>query len=310
MRLSASIILLRKQKQQPLAAATTSCFKMLFVQRSQSISSPGMYAFPGGVYEKLSDASCLKTTALRELFEETGILFGLSKNNDSHKQLNHETIQKERQSLRNNDIQFDNFLEKYSINIEAQKEHMKHFSTFITPEFASPKYITPFFLFDISDDELCCDYMEADLTETAGLKWLTPADAIALNDAKVIKYLPPQAYAIHILNKFDSIEAAMNSINYGHPTPTTRNAVTVDNVFDIRDDRGVRPIKPFKLPSTTSRHLSSDSISDNSRQNTFVLAFPGDEEHDEYPSDTGARHRLLCQQPMGHGFSLQTNILF
>ena len=197
MRLSASIVLLRRQP-----TNSSDSFKILFVQRSENISSPGLFTFPGGVYEKLSDSSCLKTTALRELFEETGILFGMpiKANNTSkhHQQLDEKSIQLERHNLHNNSISFETFLNKYDLDLDKQKKSLKHFTTFITPDFASPKFVTSFFIKDISDDERCCDFMKEDATETASLEWLTPSEAMHENDAGRIKYLPPQAYIISV----------------------------------------------------------------------------------------------------------------
>ena len=300
MRLSASVVLLRRQHNVVNTSLPGNGFQILFVQRSKSISSPGMYTFPGGVYEDNSDSKCLRKTALRELFEETGILFGTTTTiGENDPKVNKDIVNSERIKLRESDnVRFDNFLNKYDIKIETTLRSMRHFTTFITPDFAKPKFITPFFLIDISDDGSCCDYMKADLTETASLEWLTPSEAISLNNSGDIKYLPPQAYILHILNKHETTSEVSELF-----TETEVSDVNINNVLSVKDERGFHPIKPFKLPADETKvELNSDG-----KSKSAILAYPGDEKHNQYPGDCGALHRMHCQLPMGRGFSLQSS---
>jgi 8-oxo-dGTP pyrophosphatase MutT (NUDIX family) len=301
MRLSASIVLLKRQPK-------SSNFKILFVERSKSISSPGMFTFPGGVYDKLNDSSCLRMTALRELFEETGILFGFPKDMSNNLRANFEN---ERNNLRNGEIQFNNLLNKYDINLTSEMKSLKHFTTFITPDFAKPKFITPFFVKDISDDMSCCDIMKPDLTETQSLKWLTPSEAIERNNIGKMKYLPPQAYIVQLLNQYKTLDNVMSSL-VKNETQNHRE-VTVDNVLDIRDLRNMVPIKPLKLSSHSSEcdHDSDrdrDSSDKGGKDKEAILVFPGDQMHGEYPGIEGQRHRIRARLPMGIGFKFESNL--
>ena len=104
--------------------------------------------------------------------------------------------------------------------------------------------------------------------------------------------------------------------------------VTIDNVMELRDDRGVRPIKPFLLPPhvitfedqysdlndsigcITSNSSESNNNADWNGNKCTILTFPGDDKHDLFPGDTMARHRTYCRQPIGHGFKLEGTMLF
>lgn len=276
---SASMILLKR-----LTKPTTSGYNYkILCQKRGNISNRGLYAFPGGAYDK-EDISLLKT-ALRELYEETGIL---------HYHGNDNEFSMLRRQL-DSDPEYVHSLWGAASNIPE----VFHYCTFITPIFEKKRFSTMFFLSEICHTRT--DNMVTDGAEVELNHWLDPAVVLFMHQQADIKMLPPQFYIFHNLSRHRCIDGLLTELREVSRENTKSRRYCPDEVTTTTDCRGYPPMRPTPV---TAQMPSGDDV-----DAVVTLALPLDEQHDVYPGASGDRHRIRAVKPIGTGsYSFEVNL--
>ena len=259
-RISASVVVIRP-------SSKSSQFEVLMVKRSPRLKSFASFqVFPGGV-EDSADAS-LSETALRELFEETGILLGEREDGGSgicSRSYSFESSAKAdllQEKVRENAAMFSAVYQNLGIKPASR---LVDFCQFLTPVFEKRRYLAHFFLTRIEKEDDARVHLFRG--ESTSYSWVTPQDAIELNARGMFDMLPPQFYILNTLRGYTS-------------------------VFEVEDAVPMHMV-----------HIQPHPVEMN--KSRLVLAYPGDEEYpDEHSSNDdkqGRRHRLRCTLPMGKG---------
>ncbi|KAI6036429.1 NUDIX domain-containing protein, partial [Pisolithus microcarpus] len=111
--------------------------EVLLVQRSsQTRSFAGMHVFPGGNFDAGRDTS-LAITAIRETFEETGLLLTSPK---SPRTLSKSDLDWTRRAVHHQELDFQTFLLRHKCVLALESLH--HFTTWITPRFRTQFFIS------------------------------------------------------------------------------------------------------------------------------------------------------------------------
>ena len=263
-RLSASVVLLR-----PSARKQKQNFEVLMLKRSPRLNSfASFHVFPGGVVDKADGG--LVMTALRELFEETGILLcdggkgGLR--SSAHRFASSVDSQALQKSVSDDASTFSTVYESRG-KIPASSS-LVDFCQFLTPVFEKRRYLAHFFLTFIENDA----DVHISQDESSSFLWISPTEAIEQNAQGKLDMLPPQYYILTLLSQLDSMSALEASVPM-HGAP----------------------IQPHPVEMNKKR---------------LILAYPGDEDYPSTSDAApGNRHRLRCTLPMGSGgFEIEKNI--
>jgi 8-oxo-dGTP pyrophosphatase MutT (NUDIX family) len=186
---AASVILLRR---------AASGFEVFFVRRHKGSSfMASAYVFPGGAAEPGEDA---RTAAVRELFEEAGVLFA----RDAGVQA--ETLEVPNQDrLRKKILEGKPATEALAMaGLTWAVDALVPWSHWITPSVESPKrFSARFFVAELPAGQ----EPHFDATETVDQAWVAPADAIAR--AGELMLPPPQIRTCWELARLPSIEAVL-----------------------------------------------------------------------------------------------------
>lgn len=148
------------------------------------------------------DPSILWIIAIRELFEETGIL--IAGNNETKLieiiEKNAEKLKKYQESLQKDRINMTSVLAKENLYYSANKLH--YFGRFITPEASPIRFDTQFFLCEFPHDQNINLFFD-ELTEG---QWGSPKEFIKQYRKKEIKLIFPQYSTLKRLKKYRTIQ--------------------------------------------------------------------------------------------------------
>lgn len=218
-RLSASLLVLRS------STTAREGFQVLMVQRSRSMKfASAMWAFPGGVYdsdgdgdgsvkdgmELSTDVETLRSCALREAFEETGIL-------PLKPGATLETTATEwkrwRTRVHDHGAQWHAFQEQV-LGSRTLFGPCLSYCCFLTPEFEAKRggrqYLTHFFACEINSKVTGpWDKVVTDDNETVNHAWVSPSEALRRNHDGSMKMFPPQSYILSRMCMFKSVADAM-----------------------------------------------------------------------------------------------------
>ena len=151
------------------------------------------------------EAGALFIAALRELFEEAGVLLardadGLSIGAAS---ADWERVAAERIAVRNATLSFADFLTRHDWYADARA--LTLFSHWITPPSEPRRYNTHFFFAVAPADQVAL----ADAFETHDGLWIAPAEALARRRAGSMHLVYPTIKHLTRLESFDSVPAAL-----------------------------------------------------------------------------------------------------
>ena len=213
-KLSATVVILKEDQ---------NVLKILLVRRRPGDAFGDSYAFPGGVLDKDEINNCipswklsnktasknLKTqkglsyysAAIRELFEETGIL--LAKNRLGQWVAINEKIIQERNLLNEKKLNWIDFLNQHNLSIAA--ESLNYFAFWETPYTESKRWETRFFLSKLPPQQLAVQ----DGNEVTDCLWIEPKRALALNNQGKLNMPMPTISCILDISSFITI----NEIN-------------------------------------------------------------------------------------------------
>ncbi|KIK31027.1 hypothetical protein PISMIDRAFT_669972 [Pisolithus microcarpus 441] len=178
--------------------------EVLLVQRSsQTRSFAGMHVFPGGNFDAGRDTS-LAITAIRETFEETGLLLTSPK---SPRTLSKSDLDWTRRAVHHQELDFQTFLLRHKCVLPLESLH--HFTTWITPSYASRRFRTQFFISFLptclEGDPSGASIGRVPTTdggeEVQSTCFVHPRVAIAEFKKGSIKLAPPQYYILETLRQ-------------------------------------------------------------------------------------------------------------
>lgn len=162
--------------------------------------------------------------ATRETFEETGIFLS----NDPHDPL---TLVRCRQQLLAGETTFADILkrEKWTLSLDR----LKYFAHWITPEFLPYRYDVRFFVTVAPAGQEAAH----DGIELTGHTWITPRRALREYEENRFNIVLPTIMTLRELNRFDSIEAVIQSVETKTVPPvltkiTKKNGLLVEIMPD------------------------------------------------------------------------------
>jgi recombination protein RecT len=241
-RLAASVI---------VARPASNGFELYMTRRSaRSGFAPGAYVFPGGTIdeqdctsaakartlglhgERLADdrvdvTGSLAIAALRELFEEAGILIACASDGTAigAPAMRAADLGSERLLVGNGSLPFAEFLQRHGWYADARA--LATFSHWITP-LSEPRRYDTYFFFTAAP---CEGAGEADAFETHDGLWLSPAQALERNRAGTFHLVFPTVKHLERLAAFDSLERVMHFAR-SKPIVTIMPATSQDG-FDL-----------------------------------------------------------------------------
>ena len=246
-RTAATVILIREGRKSP--------FEVFLMRRhKEQRFMGGAFVFPGGAQDLKDNAPMadhyeendhlenvlgrlrksgmsrdkalgLLFTAIRETFEESGVLFGL-----------------DRQMTANGytgPAGFRTALHDGSITLEevAGKMEMKYtpgsltpYARWITPEIETRRFDTWFFLARLPEDQNPVH----DSVELVESIWLTPEEALQRQKEKGILLMPPTLKILEELSAFTSVDALFSAARHKSLHPILPQAVTSEIRFGIK----------------------------------------------------------------------------
>ncbi|KAF8525072.1 NUDIX domain-containing protein [Hysterangium stoloniferum] len=262
-RISSSLIVINDQN------------RVLMVERNpNSKSFAGAYVFPGGVLDAQQDTSN-KLTAIRETFEETGVL--LASPLGSSPIPSPETLNVARRSIHSQKIPFTTFLAQNGLTADVNV--LLPFTQWITPNMVPRRFHAYFFVvflptkssFDNTSQQGLQQLPTSDGgVEVISVRFLKPQDAITEFKNDKISLLPPQYYLLDTLASILSGDKT---------TLEQKNIVSrlANGPF------GQMSINPVLLPEKDEEGCSA-------------LTYEGDEARG---GDPGARHRTVVRHEKG-----------
>jgi 8-oxo-dGTP pyrophosphatase MutT (NUDIX family) len=216
---SSTVILLREER------GAGGPFSILMLERHGSITFPGVHAFPGGVVEPgdaaiagalppatqawapagegdtRADAAPYWVAAVRELFEEMGILLATDDGRPIGGPLD-EGVLALRDRLHAGEG-FGSLLAERGL--VPATETLFYFARWITPRMNPKRFDTRFLVGRVPERQDAV----VDGTETVAHEWLTPAAALQAYLDGRIQLIPPTVRTLDDLTRFDSIDAVL-----------------------------------------------------------------------------------------------------
>ncbi|EIM89779.1 uncharacterized protein STEHIDRAFT_52074 [Stereum hirsutum FP-91666 SS1] len=122
-----------------------SANEVLLVQRNKTHSFGGMHVFPGGNYDAKQDES-YEMTAIRETFEETGVLLAsASASSPTHFRLTNEEMERVREEIHSGRLLFKDFLHKHGLTPDVSS--LLPFTQWVTPPPVLRRFHAYFFVY-------------------------------------------------------------------------------------------------------------------------------------------------------------------
>jgi 8-oxo-dGTP pyrophosphatase MutT (NUDIX family) len=189
------------------AAAAVDAVEVFMIRRLVAMSfAGGMHVFPGGVVDPADrigrDAdAALATAAIRETFEESGLLFATGTAHDVA------ALEADRLALIRHCATLDDVLSRH--RLQPRLDLLRPWSRWITPDFEPRRYDTGFFVATAPPGQDARDVGgESDAAE-----WVTPAYALAAAARGEWLLMPPTEATLHELVGYrsaaDVFEAAL-----------------------------------------------------------------------------------------------------
>ena len=169
----------------------------LLVRGQASKFMPGRYVFPGGRLEPRDgedDDRGRRVCALRELFEEAGVLLASGPEPDPGR------ADLARGSLQRAEAGLAQALD--GLGLKPETAALTPHARWITPEFRPKRFDTTFYLALMPGGQMA----RSDFLETCGGAWLGPEAAVAANQAGRVALAPPQVRLIGELAGFASLD--------------------------------------------------------------------------------------------------------
>lgn len=220
-----------------VATQSPAGLEFLLLQRpADARFGAGAWAFPGGAIDE--DDGCAMwadrlpgagetaacAAALRELFEETGIVPAAPRG------CGRDALDEARQALLSERIRFSRVAERLELDFSSAR--IAYFARWITPRGAALRFDTRFFLLSLEERPPCVRLTP----EHDAAIWTTPAAALRRFAAGRLPMMFPTARTIERLAGFRSVEEAMAALRGVHVEPALVRLGVGEN--------GVAPLAP------------------------------------------------------------------
>ena len=274
---AATVMILR-----PCPDANVKDIEVLMVLRNRKSSFvPGYYVFPGGVVDpddfgpeienfilgmdrqeaaqRLEDMSPPDkalgawVAAIRETFEEVGILFAQRKDGapltpgtgEENRQFDHY-----RKAIIEGKINFLQMLRKENLLLSLDRIH--YFSHWITPELLPLRYDVRFFVTQAPVNQAVMH----DGVELTGHRWIRPSVALDLYEQGKLGMVLPQIMTLQDISRFKTVAEVMDSAKKRHILSTlTLMKLVGDKDVEVMPDGTVYENRPpvYSWPDPTDR---------------------------------------------------------
>ncbi|VDB82713.1 unnamed protein product [Peniophora sp. CBMAI 1063] len=176
--------------------------EVLLVQRNpQAKAFSGMHVFPGGNYDERQDGGSYEMTAIRETFEESGLLLA-----SSSASISDEDLDTARYAIHAGRTLFKDFLSQNEL--KADVPSLLPFTQWITPPGSPRRFHARFFVAFLpasSSSGFSSGSSQQRLPtpdggqEVVSARFVHPADALAECQAGKVVFMPPQYYLLSTL---------------------------------------------------------------------------------------------------------------
>jgi 8-oxo-dGTP pyrophosphatase MutT (NUDIX family) len=254
LREAATVVLMRDR---PGAAP-----EVLLVQRSQGKDAfaGGAFVFPGGILERQDhtpeavalctglrpeDAARILGTsddseralgyfvaAIRETFEEVGILLARDRGGSPWRPPHDETLGAARAALRDRRLDFVRWLTERELRLAV--EDLSYFAHWITPQALPKRFDTRFFLAAVDAAAVA----EPDHAEVVGCRWISPADALAAHRAGDLRMVNATEKTLEMLVDFPGVAEARERL--------TSRKITAIRPKTVPHGAGFRVVNPWE----------------------------------------------------------------
>lgn len=196
---------------------------LLMRRHSRSGFVPGAWVFPGGrvdgadsappLYQRVAGLpsspepeSAFWTAALRELFEETGILMARGASGEWSRDASSQgSIESMRCALMDDEVTMMDVLEELDLTLDATG--MVHIAHWVTPVVEPRRYDTHFFVAVLPPERTAA----ADPREMSEAAWLAPTDALERFEGGELPMVFPTVHTLQTLRAFRSTEDVLGS---------------------------------------------------------------------------------------------------
>jgi glyoxylase-like metal-dependent hydrolase (beta-lactamase superfamily II)/8-oxo-dGTP pyrophosphatase MutT (NUDIX family) len=203
--------------------------ELMFVRRPQTMRAfGGFHAFPGGVVDPddhTEAAAALSTLgkdesaamlgdaagdlpaigflvcALRELFEETGILY--ARRDDQNVVLWGEEVSEERKRLLAGGAPFPEILEDLGVKLATHR--LSFLARWIAPEALPIRFDVRVFVIEGEGEPV------PEPSEVERVDWLTPSHALALAEGGELQLAPPTVATVGVLSRYNTVGAMLKA---------------------------------------------------------------------------------------------------
>ena len=222
-RLAATVVLLRESSD-----GSSSPPEVYLLKRATTMSfAGGRYAFPGGRVDprdadasvawagpsaeewgerfgcSAADARALVCAAVRELFEETGVLFAGPSPTSVVESTADDAWEADRRALETRELSFSELLTRRALVLRT--DLLGAWSRWVTPEFEPRRYDTAFFVAALPVGQHARDVSgEADATV-----WTPAAQAVADHESGKVSMLPPTITTLRQVSGYASAAAVL-----------------------------------------------------------------------------------------------------
>jgi 8-oxo-dGTP pyrophosphatase MutT (NUDIX family) len=229
-------------------------YEILMLRRNEkSVFMPGAYVFPGGTVDALdatgdiafglnddtaSKRLSLKSgglahyvAALRELFEEAGLLIACTADGDEVlfvERSDLEQLSEERRALNAGELQFVDVMHARGLLVNLRD--VAYLAHWITPEGLPRRYDTRFFVVLAPTEQRATH----DAGETVADRWIRPTDALAANERGEMAIMTPTRRMLEAIEHFREAHevlsyarslgpvATVNPRSFEHDDPSSR----------------------------------------------------------------------------------------
>jgi len=231
----------------------------LLRRRSGMAFAAGMYAFPGGTVDsrdfdkavawagptpqewghrlacEASEARALVCAAVRETFEESGVLLAGPSPGSIVGDTTGADWESDRAALVDRSLGFADFLQRRRLVVRG--DLLRAWAHWVTPEFEPRRYDTRFFLAALPAGQVTRDVSgEADR-----VTWMSPMEATAAVDDSRMAMLPPTYITLSELAGYSGPEQAFAAAETRKTITVTPGVEVVDGEAFLTLDEGVTP---------------------------------------------------------------------
>ena len=277
---AATVILVRKSRLAP--------FEVFLMRRHRAQSfMGGAFVFPGGTADPADAfpedhqfennhafltsldrmtqggisrdrAKSLFTTAIRETFEEAGVLFARSPGKPPGHEgvLDGMAVDSARKQIHDQVVGLDDIIKAQGLLLAP--EALLPYARWITPEMEKKRFDTWFFIARMPEGQKPA-HDDVELVDSC---WMTPASALAQNDAGRLHLMPPTLKTLLELQAFESAEQLFSTVGTKQILPILPQAMGDEIRFGVKlphdPEYTITAYKQLPRPAEPSRILIKD----------------------------------------------------